>query len=241
VLILEFGGTNLQFYQKYWDKTLEIIKSHKNRIIFINDDPDLPFLWDLLKNENWSRWTLAVNATNPEKAKTILKCPNEIRAIDFAMNSGMSFDVFHDGPINKMVYIGRPSGRNKYFKEYLKSEKLQISGKPEEWKNFNCNVVENPPQKFRRVFYQKYKGCLAIYDDKHKESGWRTGRAYHAVYAGIPVITTCGNQGLNWCYQIKEAKDIDNFLNKSVLERKNIWQFQKDFIEKREKFDILKL
>jgi hypothetical protein len=238
---LEFGGINLQFYKKYWDKTLEIIKAHKGRIIFINDDPDLPFLWNLLPYEDWSRWTLAVNAANPNKAKTLLKCPNEVRSVDFPMNTGMPFEEFYEGKINKIVYIGRPNGRAKYFKEYLKSKNLEISGKKEEWKSFSCDVIENPQQRLRKIFYQQYKGCLAVYDDKHKNSGWRTGRAYHALYAGIPVLAPSGNKGLSWCFEIKNSEDIDKFINKNQIERKKIWETQKNFIEKQKKIDILKL
>ena len=75
VLILEFGGTNIQFYKKYWDATVEMINEHRGRIIFINDDPDLSFLWELLPNEDWSRWTIAANATNTSEVAKTLKVP----------------------------------------------------------------------------------------------------------------------------------------------------------------------
>jgi len=91
VLMLEFGGTNLQFYQKYWDKTVEMIKSHKGRVIFLNDDPDLPFLWELLPDEDWSRWTIAANATECNEVATILKCPIGTTTVDLPMASGMEF------------------------------------------------------------------------------------------------------------------------------------------------------
>ena len=241
VLVLEFGGTNQQFYGDYWLKTIEIVKKHKGRIIFINDDPDLPFLWKLLPDEDWSRWTLAVNAANSLKAKEILKTPKAVKAVDYPMNSGMPFAEFYEGKIPKAVYIGRASGRKDYFKEFLKSDKLDIAGKEAEWIGFDCNVIPNPQQRLRRAFYAQYRACLAVFDDKHKDSGWRTGRAYHALYAGIPVIAPEGNAGLFWCAKVKQAQDIDVFVNQPKEVRKRIWEQQKDFVQKQSEIDLLAL
>lgn len=233
VLMLEFGGTNLQFYKKYWDKTVELINQHKGKIVFLNDDPDLPFLWELLPDEDWSRWTIAANATNCTEVARILKCPLGSTTIDLPMASGMEFAIFHSGGIQKIVYIGRPNGRNKYFKEYTKSPALQVAGKESEWTDYSdkITVIENPQQRDRRAFYQKYNGCLAVYDEKHKSSGWRTGRAYHALYAGIPVCAPTGNQGLSWCYPIGTSEDITKFSELLVEERKKIWLEQKQKVE----------
>lgn len=241
VLMLEFGGTNLQFYQKYWDKTVEMIKAHKGRVIFLNDDPDLPFLWELLPDEDWSRWTIAANATNCDEVAKILKCPIGSTTVDLPMASGMEFAEFHAGGIEKAVYIGRPNGRNKYFKEYVKSPELQVAGKEAEWDDYKeqITVLENPQQRDRRKFYQQYNGCLAVYDDKHKNSGWRTGRAYHALYAGIPVCAPKGNNGLSWCFPIESAADISKFAKLPVELRQKIWQKQKEVVEKTGKVDPL--
>jgi hypothetical protein len=230
-LVLEFGGTNLQFYQKYWDKTVEMINAHKGNIVFLNDDPDLPFLWELLPNENWSRWTIAANAAVPAEVATILKCPQGSTTIDLPMAAGMEFAEFHAGEIEKVVYIGRPSGRTKHFKEYTKSPYLEVAGKEAEWSDYaDLNIVENPQQRDRRAFYQKYHGCLAVYDDKHKRSGWRTGRAYHAVYAGIPVCAPQGNNGLVWCFPADTADSLQKFASLSIEKREKIWLAQKQYI-----------
>lgn len=231
VLILEFGGTNIQFYKKDWDKTIEIINSHSGRIIFINDDPDLPFLWDLLPNEKWSRWTIAANATNPTEVSKILKCPPDCRIVDLPMANGMQFAEFSSNSIDKCVYIGRPNGRTKYFKEFLKSPYLEIAGKPKEWDGYNTNVIENPQQKDRRNFYRNYKGCLTVYDNKHKEAGWRTGRAFHALYAGIPVCSPRGNDGLLWTFPVETAEDLNKFVSLSAEKRKLIWEKQKSIVD----------
>lgn len=242
VLMLEFGGTNLQFYQKYWDKTVEMIKAHEGRIIFLNDDPDLPFLWELLPDEDWTRWTIAANATNSAKVAEILKCPQLSSTVDLPMSSGMEFAEFSPGGIEKCVYIGRPNGRNKYFKEYTKSKELEVAGKAAEWEDYpELAIVDNPQQRDRRNFYRKYNGCLAVYDDKHKNSGWRTGRAFHALYAGIPVCAPAGNNGLNWCFPIETAADISKFAKLPVEVREKVWKKQKEVVEKFGKVDPLTL
>jgi hypothetical protein len=240
VLMLEFGGTNLQFYQKYWDKTVEMIKAHKGRIIFLNDDPDLPFLWELLPDEDWSRWTVAANATNCDEVHTVLKCPIGVTVVDLPMASGMEFAEFHAGSIPKVIYIGRPSGRTKYFKEFTSARSLAIAGKEAEWSDYDAlEILENPQQRDRRKFYQQFHGCLAVYDDKHKKTGWRTGRAYHALYAGIPVCAPKGNDGLSWTFQADTKEKLDEFANLSVEIREKLWNFQKAIVEKTGKVDPL--
>jgi hypothetical protein len=241
-LILEFGGTNLQFYQKFWDKTIEIIKEHKGKIIFINDDPDLGFLWNLLPEEDWSRWTVAANAVNCKEVGEVLKCPVGVRVVDYPMDGGMEFADFHDGVNSSIVYIGRPSGRTKIFKELSRSDGIVIAGKSEEWKDYpSVNVIKNPSQKDRRAFYQTYAGCLAVYDGKHKSCGWRTGRAYHAVYAGIPVCAPEGNAGLDWCHPVNTASQLTDFANSSRQFREELWLQQKAKIQSTPKVDLIKL
>lgn len=242
VLMLEFGGTNLQFYQKYWDKTVEMINAHKGKIIFINDDPDLGFLWELLPNEDWNRWTVAANAVNSKEVGETLKCPVGVRVVDYPMDGGMEFAEFHSGIHKQVVYIGRPNGRAKIFKELTQSSNLTIAGKPEEWSDYpSIDVVKNPSQKDRREFYQNYAGCLAVYDGKHKSCGWRTGRAYHAVYAGIPVCAPEGNIGLSWCHPVNTASQLTDFANLSNETREKIWLQQKLSIQSTKKVDIVQL
>lgn len=241
VLFLEFGGTNLQFYGKAWEQTLNIIKQHKGKIYFINDDPDLPFLWKLLPDENWSRWTIAANATNCKNVAEILKCPPKSKVIDLPMQANIDFADYHSGEINKVVYIGRPNGRTKYFKEYLQSQDLQISGKANEWNTYkNLSLLQVPQQKDRRRFYQNFYGCLAVFDEKHRNCGWRTGRAYHAVYAGIPVIAPPKNDGLAWTYTINSAKDITDFVKLIPAQRKEIWEKQKLSVSSNQFYDFLR-
>lgn len=231
-LFLEFGGTNLQFYGAAWQQTIKLIQQHRGKIVFLCDDPDLPFLWKLLPNENWSRWIIAANATNPKEVATILKCPVGCKVIDMPMSANVTFADYHEGQIAKAIYIGRPNGRGKYFNEFAKCEDLQIAGKAKEWIAYpNVHVKDNPQQKHRRHFYRQYQACLAVYDEKHKNCGWRTGRAYHALYAGIPVISPKGNDGLSWTYPIQNASDITNFIKMSALQKQEIWSKQKTAVQ----------
>lgn len=242
ILMLEFGGTNLQFYKKYWDETLAFIKAHQGRILFIIDDPDLAFIWKLLPDEDWSRWTILANATNPEVVKQVLKAPAGCKVVDYNMKANTEFSSFHDGQYKKLVYIGRPNGRTKYFDEFIDSKYLQISGKDTEWKKYaGISIMDIPQQRNRRQFYQNFAGCLAICDDKHRSTGWRTGRAYHALYAGIPVFAPKVNDGLDWCQEIKTIKDIELYANASYDLRKSIWQKQKEILEKMPMQDPIKL
>jgi len=230
-LILEFGGTNYNFYKKDWDNTVEIIKKFDGNILFINDDPDLPFLWNLLDNENWERWTVGVNAVNTLQAKNILKCPIKTKVVDIPMFKGMVFKEFNNINNPEMIYIGRPNGRNKYFNEFLKCKQLSIAGKEKEWIGFEANIVDMPDQKDRSEFYRKFNSSLTIYDTKHKLASWRTGRAFHAIYAGIPVCSPKGNYGLNWCYPVETYTDIIDFINSDKEFRETIWNKQKNYLE----------
>jgi hypothetical protein len=233
-LYLEFGGTNLQFYGKDWDKTVEIVKRHKSKKkVFVCDDPDLSFLWELLPDEDWSLWTIAANAVNTDEVLRVLKAPEGVSCIHLPMDKGMQADDFNAGTIQKIVYIGRNQGRAVYFKMFNISPFLQIAGKVSEWEDYpNLTLVDIPQQKDRRAFYRNYYGCLAVYDKKHASTGWHTGRAYHALYAGVPVVAPPGNAGLDWTYPVNNAYDIETFVNLSEQERFEIWKKQLDKVTK---------
>lgn len=229
ILCLEFGGTNLQFYGKDWEITSNYVKTHNGFKWFVCDDPDLSFLWNLTPEENWEHWTILANAVNADATLYALKAPEGVGFMHIAMDKYMEAESFSPGIISKVVYIGRNSGRAAYFKNFGKSPYLQIAGKAKEWEDYpNLTLVDVPQQKDRRKFYRDYYGCLAIYDKKHKETGWHTGRAYHALYAGIPVLVPPGNSGLSWGYAINDSSDIEKFIQLPVEERRAIWQKQLD-------------
>lgn len=241
VLILEFGGTNWQFYGDHWLQTFNIIRNHCGPIIFICDDPDLPFLWDKIGDEDWSRWTIAANACHTDVVGRILKCPPASRVVDYPMLPADSQE-FSAGVEQALVYIGRPGGRTKYFREFLRADYLDIAGKVSEWQGFDVkHLVDIPAQKNRQAFYRKYAGCLSVYDDKHRQTGWRTGRAYHALFSGTPVCAPSGNDGLYWTHVVTVADDISRFAQLSATDRRDIWNVQMQHIKKLQNIDLLKL
>jgi hypothetical protein len=224
LLMLEFGGNNLMFNKKAWEETFVIIKQHKGKIVFLNDDPDLPFLWKELPNEDWSRWTIAANAVNTAEVRKRLGVPAKAKVIDIPFHEVLAQRDFADGINPTAIYYGRPNGRNKVLAPFLTSGIVTIAGKPEEWKD--VPVVPAPEQKNRSDFYRQWRACLAIYDGKHADTGWRTGRAYHALLAGIPVAAPRGNQGLAWTYPANYSHELVPLIRMSVDERRALHRQQ---------------
>jgi hypothetical protein len=217
LLMLEFGGNNLMFNKKAWEETFAIIKKHQDKIVFLCDDPDLPFLWNELPDEDWSRWTIAANATQSEQVKAKMKVPAKAQVIDMAFHALLPQLAFTDGQNSTAIYYGRPNGRNKILQPFLSSGALTVAGKQEEWGD--VTAITPPEQKNRVEFYRQWRACLAIYDGKHKDTGWRTGRAYHALMAGIPVAAPTGNPALAWTYPADTSSQLGNLLKMPVEAR----------------------
>ena len=55
LLLIEFGGTNMQFYGDDIRQTMELLRRYNGMVLYLNDDPDLMLPWSLLPQENWSR------------------------------------------------------------------------------------------------------------------------------------------------------------------------------------------
>ena len=224
LLIVEFAGLNWTFFGDEWEETIHIIKQHTGNVVFVCDDPDLPFPWAKMPDEDWSRWTIATNSTQEQASRTILKVPTPAQWVDFSMPTTPQLD-FNNGLIPAAVYIGRPNSRAAMLKKFLDAP-IHVAGKPKEWEEYNFHRVDAPQQSNRKQFYRRYRACLAFYDKKHEQSGWRTGRAYHALAAGIPVIAPVGNPALNWTYTAEATKHVKDFIAKPRQEREHIWQQQ---------------
>lgn len=224
ILFLEFGGTNLRFNGKDWAETVGIVRAHQGRVFFICDDPDLPFLWDLLPDEDWSRWTILANAVNPDETRKVLRVPDKARVLDYPAHYGMPALEFSRETLESCVYLGRPDGRVKQLAPFL--EQLVIAGKPSEWSKFPVEVIEQPTQSNRRNFYRQFSAAFAAFDNKHSVTGWRTGRAFHALFAGVPVVVpNSGNAGLSWAYDASQ-NSIRELVELPMLEREQIWNEQ---------------
>jgi len=241
LLILEFGRNNLLQNGKDWEQTNAIVKKHIGHIIFICDDPDLSYHWNMLKNEDFSRWTILVNAKNKESCKKALKIPDKARILDIPFHHFLKKSNFSNSKIPNVVYIGNSSGRNKIFQNLTLSKHLIISGRAKEWLDYpNLRLTIMPQQKDRMQFYKMFYGCLAVCDNKHNETQWRTGRAYHGLHSGIPVLTIKGNLALNWGYNISNYQEIDSFITLSNEKRQEIYAKQSE-IAQNDKGDIEKL
>ena len=222
VLMLEFGGANLMFHQKAWNETFEIIKKYQGKIIFLCDDPDLPFLWKSLPDEDWARWTIAVNATQLDMTRLKLNIPAQAQVVDTPFHALLEQREFKDGQEFTAVYFGRPNGRMKSLTPYLQSGMVTVAGKADEWKEEPISLVTPPEQKERSDWYRLWRACFAIYDKKHEVTGWRTGRAYHALLAGIPVAAPYGNPALDWTWRTDSPRDLAELLKQDADTRKAI-------------------
>jgi hypothetical protein len=226
LLIIEFAGMNMTFYGDEWQETCDIIQQHDGPVIFITDDPDLTFPWAMLPHENYSRWTIAVNAVHLEEARAVLKAPLAATMVDtpYASLLTPSFLAPDDNP--NAIYYGRPGGRTKQIRAFLPDDRITVAGKPNEWESFGINPTATPEQRYRPDWYRQWRACLALYDNKHARTGWRTGRAYHALNAGIPVAAPEGNDGLAWCYTTNNSQDLHKLLNADRPERERIHTLQ---------------
>jgi hypothetical protein len=219
LLVLEFGGMNLMFNKKAWEETFVVIRAHKGKIVFLCDDPDLTFLWKEMPDEDWSRWTIAANATEISLVRDKLKVPTKARVIDLPFHELLPVQEFSDGDKATTVYYGRPNGRIKILTPYLLSGILTVAGRTEEWNDPSLRIVEPPAQKDRAEWYRQWRGCFAMYDQKHALCGWRTGRAYHALLAGIPVVVPRGNPALAWAWQLDSPRDLATFIKLPTEDR----------------------
>lgn len=227
ILLVEFAGLNLTFFGDDWHETMRIVNNHSGPVVFLCDDPDLPFPWDKMPDEDWSRWTIATNSTQEAETRTILHIPEAARWVDFPMpnHAPGATATYHPGIVPAAVYIGRPNSRTKLIRQY-ETAPLIVAGKPKEWEGYNFRRTDPPLQSRRQQFYRRYRACLALYDNKHALTGWRTGRAYHALQAGIPVLAPSGNPALTWTHPTHNAQDVYNFITQPTDHRKHIWQQQ---------------
>jgi hypothetical protein len=212
LLIIEFAGLNMTFYGKDWALTNEMVKAHTGPILFLCDDPDLPYPWHTLPDENWARWTICVNAVNETATRTALKIPTQATVIDTPYASLLPTRPHQTPTINEIIYYGRPNGRTKQLQPFLNH--ITIAGKAKEWGN--TTVIQPPEQSYRADWYAQYAVCLALYDNKHALTGWRTGRAYHALNAGTVIATVTGNTGLQWAYTVTNSHDLQQLLTKDL-------------------------
>ncbi len=196
LLFVEFGSSNKQFHGAALLETAAIVARHKGPKVFLCDDPDLDFTWDLVPSKkDWFVWH---NATS---CLPLAKQPSGVPTFDFPFSvfqSQLPISEQKNPFVGPLVYIGRPGGRAKVFKALTTAQVTFVAyANASEWKEFSSVVVMDPPtQSERAAFYNSSLGCLAVADAKHKHLGWRTGRAFHALAAGCPVIAEADHPGM---------------------------------------------
>ena len=211
VLMLEFGGSNGLFFGKDLGRTRILIENHKGLIVFICDDPDLFFPWKDYPNEDWSRWSAWLNAVNPTAEE--MRLPKGCRAFDFPFSALLPYrEPLSLGYSRNFVYSGRPNGRKAQINSFrfASGGLVDIYGRQEEWLEYGVAVSGgSPKQSERHSFYQSKLACLAISDTKHKRLRWRTGRAFHALHSGCPVVCEEGAAGIPFADKVADYDSLN--------------------------------
>lgn len=219
VMFIEFGSSNQQFYGEDLTKTFEMIAAFQGRkIIFICDDPDLPFTWKSVPANRIDLFSAWMNCNNPAPLGGM---PIMVPLYDFPI-SGCCPESAWTKPATEhsgsLAYIGRGSGGRKEVVEALLSFgiPLRIYAKAGEWPE--KHIYPAPSQSDRTWFYNQQAGCLALADTKHKKLGWRTGRAYHAIRAGCPVLAEKDHPVLSWAPSFTGAAEAASMFGQMLLQ-----------------------
>ncbi len=218
VLIIEQGMQDYYFGAKDLTKTLAIIERHEGRVVYVCDDPDLFPKPDL--HIDYSNWLFAVNCLYPERIE--LPAP----AVDFPM---MPIKLFYEPPRNVEAtasYVGRPNGRGRQVKSFLATGLLEIYGAAKDWKAYDVQIHPAPKGHERYVVMRRHAYSLSLFDSKHAKYGWRTGRAYHSLNAGVPVVVSSGNDALSWA-EVIEPQDLSHFVSQPPATRHEILNKQR--------------
>ena len=188
LLILEFGSSNASFYGKDLERTRKMVQQHRGRVLFICDDPDLPLNWDAHQGEDWGRWTVWHNSPLLPRFG---KQPEAIRVLDYPFAAHMLMRQPKPPVVDRVLYIGRLKGREKTIESILTANrvKLTVAGERGEWPDTEAiEFIPSCPQPRRASLYARYVAGLALCDAKHARLSWRTGRAHHALHAGVPIL-----------------------------------------------------
>jgi hypothetical protein len=187
LLFVEFGGGNKIFFEEDLKATVEIVENFKGPIVFLNDDPDLPMVWDMISQQSQKKFVCWHNSIRPELFGRGLKVKIPVK--DFPFSALLPTRPPRNVDSFDLVYIGRPDGRGAVVRELIAAGiDWKIYGRQKEWCDFGVRVSDPPPQAQRPDFYAGQMASLVLADKKHKKMGWRTGRAYHALAAGCPAI-----------------------------------------------------
>lgn len=242
-VVFEFAGLNKVFFEKDLEETARIAREHSGICVFICDDPDLPFLWDVVSKTSRQRWFALYNAKYPKKV-SIGKQPDFVESLDlplplleagvagFMKPQAYSLEQLQS---KSLVYFGRPNGREKVLSSVLSTPGvgLRIFGKDADWvsikEKYGVRIHEPPTQDQRRLWYSQQLASVVLADEKHKRFGWRTGRASHALLAGCPAIVEKSHTALieEGCFSFGSGIDLRRIaqnLRINPEQRRSLWE-----------------
>lgn len=231
-LFLEFSGMNSLFFGEHIVETWRICSEHDGRVFFLCDDPDLVPDFKKHGNIDEDRIVMLTNAYITRDPKFyqenhLFGVGDRVTVMDFPFASLLNPKPPIDQYSNEVVYIGRPNGRTGQIRRYKLGKAVAIYGKQNEWDGTPVTGPA-PPQTERSVFYSSKKACFCAYDKKHQATNWRTGRAYHALYAGTPAIAPSGNLGLKPFAQVTSYAQLESIAAEltNPKRRKKVWEEQ---------------
>ena len=232
ILFIEFGSNNTLSYGDDLKETVDLVKKYKGTKIFLCDDPDLPFIWRSFDKEELENFSCWLNCCSP---KYFGGCPEYIPLYDFPFSS-LQKNIDPSSYYNKdyFVYIGRPNGREKEISILIENKiPWRVYGDPKHWAKFNIRVLQPPTQPMRAMFYNKVLGSIVLADKKHRDLGWRTGRAYNAILSGCPALVEGSHPGLSKINNFNSVSELSSFFEKwkDPVKRKKDWIQQLEIIK----------
>jgi hypothetical protein len=235
LLMIEWSLTNWVFVREDIAETARYVQLHKGPIVFLCDDPEMlgscfdPRTVSLFAQKNYQRWTLWLDTPfTSAQLSSQLRYPRDAKVVDAPFAALLSPAAKVSVPsIQSIVYSGRGTGgREETLLELQKQLKVQVHGRTKEWKGLTP-VGDSPSQSTRANFYAQFVGGLVLADVQHKATGWRTGRAFHAIRAGIPVMVESAHKVLSSTLidfeEAAEAKELFKRWQNPLL-RKADWK-----------------
>lgn len=180
-LFIEFAGINKMFFGNQIAETHRLAThaiSAGAKVAYLIDDPELidP---KLPCTEVWA------NCQNVELLQAKLSAP----VFTFPFHGFLPIARPRPDYADRVVYLGADSGgrleRLRYAVNYI--PKLTVYAKGN-FKSTDFNVQPPPTQAERQLFYVTSRASLALADNQHLKLGWFTGRIYHSLSAGCPVV-----------------------------------------------------
>jgi len=194
LLMLEFAGSNPTYFAEDLAATWAIIRNHKGPVVFLCDDPDLLPEWGDLETD-YRRWQVWWNCL--DTGEGVL--PAEVEVIDAPFGGLLGAETLEAAEDDTLAYIGRTDGRVRRLRELLREKvPFVVYGRGKEWDEFGGAgwIRALPRQPLRRAILHRHLGVLGLADARHRAMGWRTGRIFHGIAAGVPAIVELGHRGL---------------------------------------------